>query len=142
LTSNQLTATFQSASVVASVNMAAPAVSIDVSQHGNILQTNQLPFRFRWTTISPYDINTDDTPLIVLTRYRFAGITDWTSWSADRYVEMTNAPSTLTHLEVQAMDAQGNLSGTVSGPDFGPGTGPIAPYNFHVSKGHVSSGHL
>lgn len=142
LTSNQLQATFESASVGARADITPPAVSIDVTQHGNILETNQLPFRFRVTAIDNWEVNTDDTPALVKVRYRFAGLTDWSPWTPDRYWEMTNAPSALTHFEAQAMDSSGNISEVAIGPNFGPSSGPLGPFNFHISKGHVSKGHL
>lgn len=123
LTGEQLVATARSAAIAVTTDTVAPAVSIDLSPHGEA-DNRKLPLRFRWIAVDDLNNNSDNTPLQVLTQYRFPGVTDWSGWSANREAELASMPSETT-IEVQAKDASGNESETFYGPAFGTPLTPI-----------------
>lgn len=125
LTAAQLHNVFATASITRAIDTIAPSVSIDVSPHGLPMQ-KMLPLRMRWTAIDDADINTDERPAAVATRFRINGLTEWSDWTAKRTFDIDQIPSGVVYLEVQARDSAGNLSPIAKGPDFGLGYVPIS----------------
>lgn len=123
LTTNQMIAIFNSASLLTGSDETIPSVSVDVSPVGNVNE-RMLPLRARWTAIDDYSYNTKDGNTNVVTRYRFLGLTDWSPWTAGRFALMETIPDRATRVEVQARDRAGNLSDIAFGPVFGVGALP------------------
>lgn len=121
LTTNQMIAIFNSASLASGSDTTIPAVSVDISPVGNVNE-RMLPLRARWTAIDDFSYNTKDGNTNVVTSYRFLGLTDWSEWSANRIATLDTIPPIATRLEVQARDRAGNVSDITYGPTFGSGT--------------------
>lgn len=118
LSQSQMSALFTAGTITSRADADAPQLSIDASPHGAI-NARSFPITFRWTAIDDTDIETDSTPLSVLTRWRIPTINaTWSAWTGARTTTMSSASGGTYALEVQAKDSTGNTTSTVTGPSF------------------------